>query len=435
VASRLGAIDDITIRLLAADGTLAASPGLSELGLSALDLGALQLTPDVISFTDENSAKTAAGAPSRNPGRRGIALLMIAARAAGVAGSATTVGFNLSIDGPLVDLLEHAAAWHAALASRQPLGNDTFAARSQQKASADLSVLAETVTSMSTELSSAPAAALAAWGIGGSSAAASAEVQRRLAAVAAAKDARAAAQALFGGPVVVEGSVTALPADVATSLGDEAGVFGPAGGVGDMARWLQDSGRVRDAADALVHALLLDDLEGRTKVGVHAAQSPVEPYEAGVAPDEKRRWVGGQWPARLGRAPVTSVVVVGDVPASGPVVGIELDSWTEVVPAEAGSAAVAANLSAPDARAPNVILLAVPPDTQSAWTTESLFSVVDEAVELAECRLVDFDGARRAPLFLPAAYIAQYDDTGANRLLQIVEKANAFPGRYLRKPS
>ncbi len=443
VASRLGAMDDIKIRLLAADGTLAASPGLSELGLSALDLGALQLTPNVISFTDENSAATAAGAPSPNPGRRGIALLMIAAQAAGVAGTATTVGFDLSVDGPLVDLLDHAAAWHAALASRQPLGKETFAARSQQTASADLSALAATVKTMSTELSSAPAKALAAWGIGGSSTAAGAEVQRRLAAVAQATDARAAAQALFGGPVVVEGSVASLPADIATSLGDQAGLLGSAGGAGTdgtgtggMARWLQDSGRVRDAADALVHALLLGDLEGRAQLGIRAAQSPAEPYETGVASAEKRRWVGARLPARLGRAPVTSVAVVGEVPASGPVVGIELDSWTEVVPAPSGSAAVAANLSAPDARAPNVILLAVPPDTQSRWTTESLFSVVDEAVELAGCRLVDFDGARRAPLFLPAAYIAQYDDTGANRLLQIVEKADAFPGRYLfRRPS
>jgi hypothetical protein len=146
--------------------------------------------------------------------------------------------------------------------------------------------------------------------------------------------------------------------------------------------------------------------------------------------------VGGPLAARLGRAPVTGFAVVGDVPASGAVTGIELDTWTEVVPARSGSAAVAANLSAPDARAPNVILLAVPPDVQSPWTVESLFSVVDEAVELAECRLVDLDGARRVPLFLPAAYIAQYDDTGANRLLEIVQKANTFPARYLfKKPS
>jgi hypothetical protein len=434
VASRLGAIDNVKIRMLAADGTVAATPGLSELGLSALDLGALQLTPDVISFTDESSPATTAGTPSSNPGRQGVARLLIAAQAAGVAGEATTVGFDLSQDAPLIDLLEHAAAWHAALASRQPLGNETFAARSEQTASANLSDLAATVKAMAAELSSAPATALAAWGIGGSAATATAEAQRRLLAVAAAKDPRAAAQALFGGPVVVEGSVSALPAGVATSLGDQAGLLGD--GAGSMARWLQDSARVREPADALWHALLLDDFAARPEVEVRAAQSPAEPYDAAVASADKRRWVGGPLPARLGRAPVTGFTVVGDVPASGAVTGIELDTWTEVVPARSGSAAVAANLSAPDARAPNVILLAVPPDVQSPWTVESLYSVVDEAVELAECRLVDLDGARRVPLFLPAAYIAQYDDTGANRLREIVEKANTFPARYLfKKPS
>jgi hypothetical protein len=434
VAARLGAIDDVKIRLLASDGTVIASPSLGEFGLSALDLGALQLTPDVISFTDASSAETS---PSSNPGLHGVALLMIAAQAAGVAGDGTTVGFDLSVDGPLVDLLEHAAAWHSALASHQPLGNETFATRSQQTASPDLSGLAATVKAMAAELSGAAAMTLGAWGIGGSATPASAEVQRRLAAVADAKDARAAAQALFGGPVVVEGSVAALPADIATSFGDQAGLLGTIAGssTGAMARWLQDSGRVRDAADALVNALLLDELAGRPQIDVQAAQSPVEPYEAGVAPTEMRRWVGAAQPARLGKAPVISVAVVGELPASGAVVGIELDAWTEVVPAPSGSAAVAANLSAPDARAPNVILLAVPPDIQSPWTVESLFSVVDEAVELAQCRLVDFDGARRAPLFLPAAYIAQYDDTGANGLLQIVEKANSFPSRYLSKKS
>jgi hypothetical protein len=35
-------------------------------------------------------------------------------------------------------------------------------------------------------------------------------------------------------------------------------------------------------------------------------------------------------------------------------------------------------------RAPNLILLAVPPDTSTPWTQESLLSVVDEALELAD---------------------------------------------------
>ena len=142
-------------------------------------------------------------------------------------------------------------------------------------------------------------------------------------------------------------------------------------------------------------------------------------------------WVGLPFPAALGPAPVTSVVIVGD-DASGAVTGIELDAWTEVVPNPTGTAAVTANLTAPDARAPNLILLAVPPDTSKPWTQESLLSVVDEAMELADCRMVDLDATRRVPALLPAVYLAEFDenDLGIRRFLNV---ANKFPVRWVAK--
>jgi hypothetical protein len=130
---------------------------------------------------------------------------------------------------------------------------------------------------------------------------------------------------------------------------------------------------------------------------------------------------------------VTSVVVVGD-DVAGTVTGIELDAWTEVVPYPTGAAAVAANLSAPDARAPNVILLAVPPDTSKPWMESGLFSVVEEALELADCRMVDFDAARRVPGFLPAVYVSEFDedDVGLRRFLGL---AHSFPSRWVSAES
>ncbi len=125
------------------------------------------------------------------------------------------------------------------------------------------------------------------------------------------------------------------------------------------------------------------------------------------------------------------MVIVGD-DASGAVTGIELDAWTEVVPDAAGTAAVTANLAAPDARAPNVILLAVPPDSSTPWTQESLLSVVDEAMELADCRMVDLDATRRVPALLPAIYLAEFDenDVGIRRFLSA---AADFPVRWVAK--
>ena len=130
-------------------------------------------------------------------------------------------------------------------------------------------------------------------------------------------------------------------------------------------------------------------------------------------------------------APVTSAVLVGD-DASGAVTGIELDAWTEVVPPAAGTAAVTANLAAPDARAPNLILLAVPPDISQPWTQEALLSVVDEALELADCRMVDLDATRRVPALLPAIYVAEFDEDDLG-IRHFLNTAKQFPVRWVAR--
>jgi hypothetical protein len=123
-------------------------------------------------------------------------------------------------------------------------------------------------------------------------------------------------------------------------------------------------------------------------------------------------------------------VIVGD--GADASTGIELDAWTEVVPLPQGTAAVAANLTAPDARAPNLILLAVPPDVTRPWTQEALLSVVDETLELADCRMVDLDATRRVPAVLPAVYLAEFDenDLGIRHLLNVADR---FPERWVAK--
>ncbi len=148
-----------------------------------------------------------------------------------------------------------------------------------------------------------------------------------------------------------------------------------------------------------------------------------------------RRWVGKAFPGPIGRQPVVSFVVVHDeeLPAgAASAVGVEVDAWVEVVPDQGGAGAVAANLSSPDSRAPNTILLAVPGDLAAPWTQESLFSVIDEAMELARCRLVDLDASRRVPAVLPAIYISEFDDEVAD-WRDLVAQAVDFPVRYLAK--
>lgn len=365
VARRLGPLDDIRIRLLDSLGTQLAAPLLSSLGLSALDLGALELaSADVMTRDDERGTS--------NPGRQGVARLVAAA---GVDG-AVTVGFDPVTDGALLDLLDHATAWHRALANRRPLTAETFVARAQLVSGASTDPLD-------------------------------------------------AARALVGGPAVVEGSV-ALPTEIQTCISDQAALLGSRKGA--MTCWLQDSARVRPAAAALGEAMLQGDLAGRPALDAWAAQSPAAPYGDAAA----KGWVGLPFPSALGDAPTTSVAIIGESVA-GTVTGIELDAWTEVIPASSGNAAVTANLRAPSARAPNAILIAVPPDPRAAWTNASMFSVVDEALELAACRMVDLDATRRVPALLPAAYVAEYDPNGLD-VRKLLGAAATFPSRWVAEP-
>ena len=118
VARRLGAFGDISVRLLDASGAQIAAPKLSSLGLSALDLAALDLSTENVTLSSLEAPQTMPGAPNPNPGRQGVARLLLAA---GVP-DAVTVDFDLTRDAELLDLLDHAAAWQRALAGRTPLG-------------------------------------------------------------------------------------------------------------------------------------------------------------------------------------------------------------------------------------------------------------------------------------------------------------------------
>jgi hypothetical protein len=424
VARRLGSLDDIHVRLLDAAGAQIAAPKLSSLGLSALDIAALDLSTENVTLSSGSAPEKMPGAPNPNPGRLGVARLLVAAAQPG----AVTVDFDPTLDAELLDLLDHAAAWQHALAGRKPLSSETFAPRAALESLPSTSELAAAVTALANELGTASAPELRAWGIGGEEAVARVAADARVAAAARITDPIDAAAALLGGPAVVEGTVAALPTDIQTTVEDQAAVLGPGKGV--LARWLQDSARVRSPVANLNDALLRDDLAAKVPVRSWAAQSPAAPYvDDGVDPASAHSWVGLPFPGPVGSAPVTSVVIVGDS-ATGSVTGIELDAWTEVVPDPAGTAGATANLAAPGARAPNLILLAVPPDPSRPWTQESLLSVVDEAFELADCRMVDFDATRRVPAFLPAVYLAEFDENDLG-IRPLLNHAAAFPVRWV----
>jgi hypothetical protein len=87
------------------------------------------------------------------------------------------------------------------------------------------------------------------------------------------------------------------------------------------------------------------------------------------------------------------------VPAAGPRALAVVDRWLDVMPAQPAepggvpveSASLAFRFDRPDARAPQAVLLAVPPDLNRPWCMEDVQAAVEETLWWAQARPLDAD--------------------------------------------
>ena len=133
---------------------------------------------------------------------------------------------------------------------------------------------------------------------------------------------------------------------------------------------------------------------------LHVAQLPFTSGE---------RWVG------LPPAPGTSLPpsklslvlhTIGPIDATRVMTGLLIDEWVEVVPNAQETTALAFQFDAPDACAPQNVLIAVPPVPGQAWTAETLRHVLMETLDLAKLRAVDTNALGAAAQHLPGLYLA-----------------------------
>ena len=106
------------------------------------------------------------------------------------------------------------------------------------------------------------------------------------------------------------------------------------------------------------------------------ANKPADPWQART--DDTRRLVVAYAPAGLD---------AGALAPTAPVAAALLDRWTEVVPDTGHTTAAAFGFDAPAARAPQAILLAVPPDLDAGLDPETVRDAVAETRELAHARM------------------------------------------------
>ena len=112
---------------------------------------------------------------------------------------------------------------------------------------------------------------------------------------------------------------------------------------------------------------------------------------------------------------LVSIVLQGaaGVDLTGPLAGLLVDEWTEVVPSRTEDAGLAFRYDPPDAMAPQAVLLAVPPDPAKAWTVGSLNQVLLETLDLVHLRAVGPQSLDAVGHYLPATMLAFNTDGDA----------------------
>ncbi|MFE0521696.1 hypothetical protein [Streptomyces sp. NPDC058954] len=217
---------------------------------------------------------------------------------------------------------------------------------------------------------------------------------------------------------VVGGSLPLLPMLRLAATAAGAALSGPPQGAEEdtVADWLLEMERVRPRARTFGDALTAAEvLAGTTACAATVAQLP-----AG------QQWIArgpAPLPSRTRPAPRHCAVLRTEGPADpGQVAGLVVDAWTESVPEPAAAASadgqgpqagheareemggLAFHYDQPDARAPQALLLALPPDRGRGWRMEDIHAVVEETFALAQIRGMDLNDFAELRGLLPVQW-------------------------------
>jgi hypothetical protein len=203
---------------------------------------------------------------------------------------------------------------------------------------------------------------------------------------------------LFGkGFVVLPRFTAGDPGEIARAFASSDAVQG--GNPGEAVQWFRRMTRVRPGVTRMGDAFLYADaLGGSDALDLSVGQLP---FQAGD------RWIGlpidDNHPAEANR-----VSLVASLPESfdafAPVAGLVVDEWVETLPSSTETTGLAFHFDQPDARAPNAVLIAVPPDRRKPWDLGTLEKILLETLDLVKIRAVDTHALTDLGQFLPALF-------------------------------
>jgi hypothetical protein len=225
------------------------------------------------------------------------------------------------------------------------------------------------------------------------------------------------------GFVVLPRFTAGNPGELAQAVAASDAVQG--GDPGEAVRWLRRMTRVRPRVALMGDAFLyVDALGGTDALDLTVAQLP---FQAGD------RWIGlpidEADPPEANRVSLVASLPAG-FDASSPVAGLLVDEWVETLPSPVETTGLAFHFDQPDARAPNAVLIAVPPDGRRPWDLAMLERILLETVDLAKMRAVDTEALAGLGQFLPALFFTFNTDnrTVSTDFTRVAVRAQAEEG-------
>jgi hypothetical protein len=175
--------------------------------------------------------------------------------------------------------------------------------------------------------------------------------------------------------------------------------------------WLAVNAAVREPLARLETAQLDGLLSGGTPPFVAWTNRPGDPWQVDVPESDS----GARAPTRLVAVYGTDGLLPdrpGDPFALPTVAAGLLDSWGETVPDTDQATTAAFGFNAPGARAPQAILLVVPPEPETPLTSDTVARAVENAHQLARARMATPAALSRLGAALPATMLPGSGVTG-----------------------
>jgi hypothetical protein len=178
------------------------------------------------------------------------------------------------------------------------------------------------------------------------------------------------------------------------------------GDAGAATAWLQKLAKVREGVARLDDVLTTSELTlDHAAYSAKVAQLPDQDvWVATAAPADRRKGYLNVWALDHGGLEALD--------AGAALAGLVFDSWLEQIPAPDVVTGVAVHFDAPSSRAPQSLLLAVPPQGEP-WSFELVVDILMETLEAARLRAVDPDVLDAHGHHLPAIYAPRRLDAGA----------------------